>query len=196
MSPTADTLLVFAAGGGTGDYNAIGNLKKDTILFVRHKSGPVYLWYEIISPRYLRQHTDTLKTVGIDDQDVVVDRMDEVLWRLRALCGLKNTIGSRIVAIGGLAGWAQPTDAMAKLIQERWKLDVRPVEYPQLGELIKAARADQAVVERSKKTGRRIPGAAPDCPGNGKNLRRKRVPAGGSLPAADEGSGLPGNYRE
>ncbi len=148
---SADTLLVFAAGGGTGDYNAIGNLKKDTILFVRHKSGPVYLWYEIISPRYLRQHTDTLKTIGIDDQDVVVDRMDEVLWRLRALCGLKNTIGSRIVAIGGLAGWAKPSDAMAKLIQERWKLDVRAVEYPQLGELIKQARADQAAVERAKK---------------------------------------------
>jgi len=147
----ADTLLVFAAGGGTGDYNAIGNLKKDTILFVRHQSGPVYLWYEIVSPRYLRQHTDTLKTVGIDEQDVVVDRMDEVLWRLRALCGLKNTIGSRIVAIGGLAGWAQPQDAIAKLVQERWKLDVRAVEYPQLGELIKQARADQAAVERSKK---------------------------------------------
>ena len=27
---------------------------KDIILFCRHKSGPVYLWYEIISPRYLR----------------------------------------------------------------------------------------------------------------------------------------------
>lgn len=148
---TADTLLVFAAGGGGGEYNAIGNLKKNTILFVRHQSGPVYLWYEIVSPRYLRQHTDTLKTVGIDEQDVVVDRMDEVAWRLRALCGLKNTIGSRIVAIGGLAGWAQPNDAIAKLVEERWKLDVRKVEYPQLGELIQAARADQAAVERSKK---------------------------------------------
>lgn len=147
---SADTLLVFAAGGGGGEYNAIGNLKKNTILFVRHQSGPVYLWYEIVSPRYLRQHTDTLKTVGIDEQDVVVDRMDEVAWRLRALCGLKNTIGSRIVAIGGLAGWAQPNDAIAKLVEERWKLDVRNVDYPQLAELIKAARADQAAVDRSK----------------------------------------------
>jgi len=147
----ADTLLVFAAGGGGGEYNAIGNFKKDTILFVRHQSGPVYLWYEIISPRYLRQHTDTLKTVGVDEQDVVVDRMDEVLWRLRALGGLKNTIGSRIVAIGGLAGWAQPDEAIAKLVEQRWKLDVRSVDYPQLGELIKAARADQAAVERSKR---------------------------------------------
>ena len=31
---------------------------------------------------------------GIDEQDVVVDSQDEVLWRLRALCGLKNTMGS------------------------------------------------------------------------------------------------------
>lgn len=146
----ADTLLVFAAGGGGGDYNAIGNLKKNTILFVRYRSGPVYLWYEIVSPRYLRQHTDTLQTVGIDEQDVVVDRMDEVLWRLRALCGLKNTVGTRIVAIGGLGGWAQPRDEVERLVEDRWKFDVRTVDYPQLGELIQAARADQAVVQRSK----------------------------------------------
>jgi hypothetical protein len=146
----ADTLLVYAAGGGTGDYNAIGQMGKDMILFVRHKSGPLYLWYEIISPRYLRQHTDQLAVEGVDFDDVVVDSQDEILWRLRALCGLKNTIGSRIVAIGGLAGWAQPNDVMADLVQQRWKLDVRSVDYPELGELIKQARADKAVVERSK----------------------------------------------
>jgi hypothetical protein len=146
----ADAVLVYACGGGNGEYNAIGALGKNTILFVRHKSGPLYLWYEIISPRYLRQHTDELKTVGIDDGDVVVDSQDEILWRLRAMCGLKNTVGSRIVAIGGPAGWAQPNDVMLKLIQERWKLDIRTVNYDQLGSLIKEARADQAAVERSK----------------------------------------------
>ena len=146
----ADTLLIYAAGGGTGDYNAIGQMGKDTIMFVRHKSGPLYLWYEIISPRYLRQHTDELKAVGVDFDDVVVDSQDEILWRLRSLCGLKNTIGSRIVAIGGLAGWAQPKDTMTDLVQQRWKLDVRSVEYPELGDLIKEARADKAAVQRSK----------------------------------------------
>jgi hypothetical protein len=40
-----------------------------------------------------------------------------------------------------LAGWAQPNDAIAKLVQERWKLDVRAVEYPQLGEHGAARRA-------------------------------------------------------
>ncbi len=147
---SADTLLVYAAGGGNGDYNAIGNLGKNSIFFVRHKSGPVYLWYEIISPRYLRQHTDELAVKSIDNQDVVVDSQDEILWRLRALGGLKNAVGRRIVAIGGLAGWAQPKDAIEQLVQERWKLDVQTVSYDDLGKLIKDARADEQLVKRSQ----------------------------------------------
>ncbi|MCL4203534.1 MAG: hypothetical protein KJ000_13610 [Pirellulaceae bacterium] len=147
---SADTLLVYAAGGGNGDYNAIGNLGKNTIIFVRYKSGPVYLWYEIVSPRYLRQHTDELAVKGIDNQDVVVDSQDEILWRLRSLGGLKNTVGKRIVAIGGLAGWAQPKEAVEQLVQDRWKLDVQTVGYDDLGKLIREARADQELVKRSK----------------------------------------------
>jgi hypothetical protein len=147
---SADTLLVYAAGGGTGDYNAIGNLGKNTIIFVRYKSGPVYLWYEIVSPRYLRQHTDELAVKGIDNQDVVVDSQDEILWRLRSLGGLKNTIGKRIVAIGGLAGWSQPKEAMEQLVQDRWKLDVQTVGYDDLSKLIRDARADQELVKRSQ----------------------------------------------
>ncbi len=146
----ADTLLIYAAGGGTGDYNALGNLGKDLIFFVRHQSGPIYLWYEIISPRYLRQHTDALAVEGVDFQDVVVDRQDEILWRLRALGGLKNTRGSRIVAIGGLGGWSQPREKMAELVEDRWQLDVQDVGYDDLGRLIADARADQATVERAR----------------------------------------------
>ena len=102
---SADVLLVYACDG---DLNAVAALKKDTIFFVRHKSGPVYLYYEIISPRFLRQHTDELKTQPIDDIDVVVDSQDEILWRLRSLCGLNNTRNSRMLCIGGPAAWAQP----------------------------------------------------------------------------------------
>ena len=87
----ADVLLVYAAGGRLDGIEKYG---KNVIVFVRHKSGPVYLWYEIVSPRYLRQHTDELKLKGIDDQDVVVDSQEEILWRLRSLCGLVNTMGA------------------------------------------------------------------------------------------------------
>jgi len=87
----ADVYLIYAAGGGMDTFAKLAERGKDIIFFCRHKSGPVYLWYEIISPRYLRQHTDTLAVEGIDDGDVVIDSQDEILWRLRALCGLRNT---------------------------------------------------------------------------------------------------------
>ena len=146
----ADTYIIYAAGGGMDMFDALSKRGKDVILFCRHKSGPVYLWYEIISPRYLRQHTDTLKVKGMDDGDVVIDSQDEILWRLRALCGLKNTMGTRIVAIGGPAGWAQPRDVIPNLVRKVWKFDMQTLPYDELGELIKAARADSVAVKRAK----------------------------------------------
>ena len=140
---SADAVILYAAGGRAIDF--VAKTAKDVILFCRHKSGPVYLWYEIISPRYLRQHSDTLKVEGRDDRDVVIDSQDELLWRLRALGGLKNTLGSRIIAVGGPSGWATP-DA-PKLAQEVWKLDIQTISYKELGELIQAARADQPAVD-------------------------------------------------
>ena len=142
----ADTVLLYAAGGGGDTLAAAGKLGKDLIIFVRYRSGPVYLWYEIVSPRYLRQHTDELKVEGVDFDDVVVDDQNEILWRLRSLCGLHNTMGSRILAIGGPGGWAQPRDVVPQLARERWKLDIRTVTYDDLGQLIKAARDDQKAV--------------------------------------------------
>jgi len=123
---------------------------KDIIFFCRHKSGPVYLWYEIISPRYLRQHTDTLALKGIDDGDVVIDSQDEILWRLRALCGLRNTMGTRIIAIGGPGAWAQPRGVVPELVRQKWQFDMKTVSYDELGKLIKEARADQNAVKRAK----------------------------------------------
>jgi len=146
-----DAYIVYAAGGGMDMFDALSKRGKDIILFCRHKSGPVYLWYEIISPRYLRQHTDTLKVKGMDDGDVVIDSQDEILWRLRALCGLKNTMGTRIVAVGGPAAWAQPRDVVPNLVRKTWKFDIQTLAYKDLGELIKAARADKAAVKRAKK---------------------------------------------
>jgi hypothetical protein len=145
----ADALLVYACNG---NLNAIAQLKKDTIFFVRHKSGPVYLYYEIISPRFLRNHTDARTVEGIDDGDVVVDSQDEILWRLRALCGLRNALGTRIIAVGGPGGWAQPRDVIRKLVEEKWKLDIRTVPYePDLANLLKAAREDKAAVALAHK---------------------------------------------
>ncbi len=146
----ADVFLVYAAGGWMGIFDALAKQGKDMIFFCRHKSGPVYLWYEIISPRYLRQHTDTLAVKGVDDTDVVIDSQDEILWWLRALCGLRNTMGTRIVAIGGPGAWAQPRDVVPKLVKNKWRFDIQTVSYDELGKLIKQARADGAAVARAR----------------------------------------------
>ncbi len=51
--------------------------------------------------------------------------------------------------MGGPGGWCAP-DAPA-LARERFRLDIRTVAYPELGELIGAARADAAAVERARR---------------------------------------------
>ncbi len=146
----ADVLLVYAAGGWMDIFEALDKTGKDRIFFCRHKSGPVYLWYEIISPRYLRQHTDALAVRGVDEDDVVIDSQDEILWRLRALAGLKNTLGTKILAVGGPDGWAQPPGVVPRLVKDIWKLDIVTVSYEELGRLIRQARADGAAVRRAR----------------------------------------------
>lgn len=151
---TADALLFYAGGDGGGNLmanvNHIDRLGKDVIFFVRHKSGPLYYWYEGAMARFLHQHTDTLATRSVGYEDVVVDSLGEVRWRLRSLCGLRNTLGSRIIAVGGPGGWAQPGGAIAELARQRWKLDIRTCSYEELGKLIRAARADKAAVDQAR----------------------------------------------
>jgi hypothetical protein len=148
---SADLLIIYAAGGGQGMFDILNKTGKNIIFFCRHLSGPVYLWYEIISPRYLRQHTDKLAVKGIDENDVVIDNQDELLWRLRALCGLKNTINSRILTIGGAGAWSQPLDVVMKTVNEKYRLDIRDVSYEELGRLITEARKDNSVLSRAKR---------------------------------------------
>jgi hypothetical protein len=146
----AQALLVYAAGGWMDVFDALDKTGKDRIYFCRHKSGPVYLWYEIISPRYLRQHGDSLAVKGVDEDDVVIDSQDELLWRFRALAGLRNTMGTKILAIGGPDAWAQPAGVVPKLVADIWKFDIVTVSYDELGGLIRGARADAATVRRAR----------------------------------------------
>ncbi|KPK83464.1 MAG: hypothetical protein AMS27_12745 [Bacteroides sp. SM23_62_1] len=148
---SADTFLVYAAGGWMDTFDTLHKMNKDMIFFCRHKSGPVYLWYEIISPRYLRQHTDELAVAGVDEQDVVIDSQDEILWRLRALCGLHNTLNTGIIAIGGPGAWSQPEGVVPGLVEGKFKFRIYTVSYDELGNLIREARRDKDVVSRSEK---------------------------------------------
>jgi hypothetical protein len=143
----ADVLLVYAAGVVMCGFD----YGKNVIFFLRHKSGPLYYGYEGISANTLRKFTDERKLPNIDDQDVVVDSQDEILWRLRSLCGLVNTVGSKVIAVGGPGGWAQPGQVVPNLVRKKWKFEIVTVPYPELGQLIQDARADRTEVALAKK---------------------------------------------
>jgi len=147
---SADVLLVYAAGGWMDTFDALHGMNQDMVFFCRHKSGPVYLWYEIISPRYLRQHTDKLAVEGVDEMDVVIDNPDEILWRLRALGGLKNTLNAGIIAVGGPNAWAQPEGVVPGLVEDKFKFNIQTVSYDELGNLISEARKDKNAITRAE----------------------------------------------
>jgi len=145
----ADLMLIYAATGGTGDLEAMIKPERHNIVFVRHQSGPVYLWYEIVSPRLLRKTVDELGQPGLLPFDVVVDCQDDLLWRFRSLYALKNTLGCKIVAIGDASGWGQGGQKAPQIARDLWKLNIIPVDYKEVGERIVAARADAALVKKA-----------------------------------------------
>jgi hypothetical protein len=148
-----DAFLVYAASGAQGWLDGIAATKKPNIMFLRHNSGPVYLWYEIAHPHFLRRATDDYKQPDMDVWDIVVDDYDEVLWRLRALYGLKNAIGTKIVAIGDAGGWGIGHELGPKTAREIWKLDIKPVSYAELEPMIKKNLGDkEAVAEAERQT--------------------------------------------
>ncbi len=145
-----DGVLIYGASGGTDLIMSLANPEKHNLMFVRHRSGPAYLWYEIVHPRFLRRETDVCQgTGGMSYDDVVVDDHDEVLWRLRALHGLKNIKGKRIVAIGGALGWdkGNQSDAMQRA-RDLWDMDMVEVSYDEMSGRINRAFDNEALVKR------------------------------------------------
>jgi L-fucose isomerase-like protein len=134
----ADVTLVFAAGGGTNVLNAVAETTKWTVVFVRRTKGPYYLWDEIVHSRFLRAHSDHVQHATVNLQDVVVDEPQDILWRLRSLYGLKNTIGRRIICVGGPGGWACPQ--APDLARERFGIDMITVTIPEMNAIIEKAR--------------------------------------------------------
>lgn len=146
-----DTVIIYAAGGGWGGvFEALmENKDRHALMFLRHEPGPVYLWYEIVHPRFLRKTVDQYDAkLSMDVNDVVVDKTDELLWRLRALAGLHQTLGKRVVSIGGSAGWGEGGQKAPKIAHELWKLDLVDYPYKELEPRLKAAFQDTALVSR------------------------------------------------
>ncbi|MCL4401063.1 MAG: hypothetical protein M1436_00125, partial [Acidobacteria bacterium] len=144
-----DATLVYAAGCDVRVQEALAPATKWNIMFVRHRSGPVYLWYEIAHPRFLRKTVDQYGQPGMDHQDVVVDSPQEIGWRLHALAALKSTLGKRVVCVGGAGGWGAGGRKAAQCSKDIFKLDLQTVGYPDLGQRIQKARANGALVKKA-----------------------------------------------
>jgi len=154
----ADALLIYAAGGWTEMLNALVGVGKWVIIFARHRSGPFYLWGAGVTHSiFLRGYTDQLKHPSVDVNDVVVDDNDEILWRLRGLCGLKNVLGRRIVCIGGPGGWGRAK--APELAGERFQLDMVTVPIPELNSMIEAGRKNEELMAQCKQEAKNYLGA-------------------------------------
>jgi len=145
-----DVVITYAAGGSGRVLETLAGGSRWNLLFVRHRSGPVYVWYEIAHPRFLRKTVDAWGQPGMDVDDVVVDRTDELALRLRALYALKNTLGKRIVAVGGPGGWGAGGRQAPARAREVWRLDIQTVSYDELGQRIRRARSDAGRVKRCR----------------------------------------------
>ncbi|MEM2637282.1 MAG: sugar isomerase [Candidatus Korarchaeota archaeon] len=134
-----DVYIIYAAGGKWRILRSLVSRRR-SIIFLRHLSGPTYLWYEIVHPTLIRATTDRRFQSWIDYDDVVIDDYNEIFVRLKALYGLKNTLGRKIISIGRAGGWGNPINAILSPIRARtkWKLRIKSVSYRKLKKMINA----------------------------------------------------------
>ncbi len=154
-----DVTLLYACTGSSRLLQGCLGGKSPALIFVRHRSGPVYYWYEALSTRYLQKDRAGMTSAGDTNllnahvDDVVVDEWTELLWRLRALFGVKNLVGTRIVTLGGAWGKYAP-DAPQKA-KERFQLEIIDVSYESFAPRLRQARANRGLVLAAEKATRR-----------------------------------------
>ena len=156
-----DVVIVYPATGSGDMLRACFARKrnKDTLVFVRHRSGPVYYWYEALSVKYL--HTDDDKPGrnssqdhgGVHVNDVVVDDYQELLWRLRALYGIKNFIGARIIALGG--AWGKYSPDAPRVARDNYSMEIVELSYDDVTPEIENTRKDAGLVSEAQKYAQR-----------------------------------------
>ena len=151
-----DVIIVYPATGSGDMLRACfaREKDKDTLIFVRHSSGPTYYWYEALSVRYLKTDENESEQNSRQNHgsvyiyDVVVDDYQELLWRLRALYGLKNFIGTRIVALGG--PWGKYSPEAPDVAREKYKIEIIEVSYEDLAPRIRSAKANRNLISKAE----------------------------------------------
>ncbi len=151
-----DVVIVYPATGSGDTLRAcFARAKdKDTIIFARHSSGPVYYWYEALSVKYLEtadgpfEQNSYKDHGGVHVDDVVIDDDRELLWRLRALYGIKNFIGARIVALGG--PWGKYAPEAPDFAREKFRINIIDVGYEEAAPRVKSALKDRNLVSKAE----------------------------------------------
>jgi hypothetical protein len=145
-----DALVMYAASRQRNVMEALARPDRWNLVFVRHKSGPIYYMYIGVHGHFLRKTRDEYGQPGMGIDDIVVDDHGELLWRLRALCGLKNALGRRIVSIGAAGGWGEGGREAPQRARSHWKFDIRTVPYSELEQRIQAARRNEAFMKKCR----------------------------------------------
>jgi len=156
-----DCVIIYPATGSGETLRACFAPKKDrdTLIFVRRRSGPVYYWYEALSTRYLATGHEPSRQNSCHDHgpvhvdDVVVDDGAELLWRLRALYGIKNFVGARIVALGG--PWGKYAPDAPQVARNRYRLNIIDVPYERVSTRIEAATKDRDRLQAAQRMAER-----------------------------------------
>ena len=145
----ADVTLVYPATGSGTLLRACFAEKGDTLVFLRHRSGPVYYWYEALGVRYLSTEDGPVEDGGVSVHDVVVDHYPDVLWRLRALYGVKNFNGTKIVALGG--AWGKYASEAPALAEKRHGIEIISVPYSDVEPRIQRSLEDASLLSRAER---------------------------------------------
>jgi hypothetical protein len=143
-----DMILVYASGGDQRWLEMMASSGKPNIMFVRHKSGPLYLYYETAHWRFLRKSEDLIKEPNMGVEDIVVDDYGEVLWRLRALYGLTNTRGTKVIALGGLQAYSVPGQKLGPdHARKVWGFEIKEVPVTEVQQRLAEARANAEIMK-------------------------------------------------
>ncbi|MBZ0254455.1 sugar isomerase, partial [bacterium] len=151
LNQSFDLAIVYPASGSGTLLQACVPKDRDALIFVRHRSGPTYYWYEALSVAYLQTDQPGRETrlgkTHVDD--VVVDDCDELLWRLRSCYAIHNLKNTRIAAVGG--PWGKYAADAPKIAKDKYGIEIVDVGYDQIEPRINSLLNDAAQVELATK---------------------------------------------
>jgi len=74
-----DALIMYASARNADVLEVLARPGKWNLMFVRHKSGPIYYMYVGVHGHFLRKTRDPINQPRLDVHDIVVDRYDDLL---------------------------------------------------------------------------------------------------------------------